>query len=428
MLRIIYSLILVLATPLIFLRLLVRGFRQRGYWQNMGERWGRFAQTPGQDSLWIHAVSVGEMRAAQPLIQRLRMDYPGRTLILSCMTATGREVAHELYAESAICVYLPYDFLILHKRFISHFRPSILIIMETEIWPNLLAACRAADVPALLVNARLSEKSRHGYAQFAPARTLIRDALASLHSVAAQSASDAARLASLGAHHIHVTGNIKFDVPIDPGLVSRGHAWRQALPAGRRVVLAASTREGEESMLLAAWQKVFPGEGQNPPLLVLVPRHPQRFDEVYLLIEATGLRCGRRSLTGAPAANANVWLGDSMGEMAAYVALCDVAFIGGSLLPLGGQNLIEACAQGKPVVMGPSSFNFSDAVQLATAAGALRQGIDADEVMRAARELLENEEAYSAASLAASTFAREHAGATKKTMGLIAPLLNLRNP
>jgi len=426
MLRFAYSLLLLLATPLILLRLFGRGFRQRGYWQFVGERWGSYSQGPLRDSLWIHAVSVGEMRAAQPLIARLRTDYPGRPVIVSCMTATGREIALDLYRDSILCIYLPYDFFRLHRRLIAHFRPAILLIMETEIWPNLLAACRAENVPAVLVNARLSEKSRRGYARFAPVRALTRDALQSLRAVAAQSTADAERLASLGARHVLVTGNLKFDAPVDAALVARGRRWRQALSTGRRVLLAASTREGEEKLILDAYRRAFPAGERHQFLLVLVPRHPQRFDAVHQLI-AADLTVARRSNGEPPDDGAEVWLGDSMGEMAAYIALCDVAFIGGSLLPLGGQNLIEACAQGKPVVMGPSIFNFADASRLAIQAGAMRQGEDADAVMQLAREFLLDQDMRESASRAALAFAGTHAGATDKTMGLIAPLLNRRS-
>ncbi len=426
MLRGIYSLLLFLAIPLILLRLLARGVRQRGYWRNVGERWGLFAAIRLHDSLWIHAVSVGEMRAAQPLIQRLQTDFPRRPIVISCMTATGREVASELYAGSVICVYLPYDFFRLQQQFIAHFRPKILLIMETEIWPNLLAACRAGNVPVVLVNGRLSEKSRRGYARFAPVRTLIHDALQSLQAVAAQSADDATRLASLGARNIVVTGNIKFDVPLDAALVARGHLWRDRIGAGRRVLLAASTREGEEQLLLDAYRRAFPAGKRDNLLLVLVPRHPQRFDAVQQLIQVAGLCVCRRSGGGTPDARTEVWLGDSMGEMAAYIAMCDVAFIGGSLMPLGGQNLIEACAQGKPVIMGSSIFNFAGAAKLAIEAGAMRQADDADAVMQVARQWLLDDDLRASASRAALAFAGAHSGATDKTMGLIAPLLSKR--
>ena len=421
-LRFLYSSLLFLAVPLILLRLFWRGIRQRGYWQHIGERFGLFSgEHPGR-CLWIHAVSVGEMRAAQPLVKRFRTSYPDRQILISCMTATGREVANELYTGQAECVYLPYDLFLLQRRLIRYFRPSILLIMETEIWPNLLAASRREQVPALLVNARLSEKSRRGYARFAPIHALTREALQSLNKIAAQSSADAERLASLGAQAIAVSGNIKFDVPVDPVLIARGQAWRDTFATGKRVLLAASTREGEESLLLDAYRRKFSPAERDRILLVVVPRHPQRFDAVFQQIQTAGFRVGKRS-TGEATDNFDVWFGDSMGEMAAYFSMCDVAFIGGSLLPLGGQNLIEACVQGKPVIMGPSVYNFADAARLAVDAGAMRQGENADAVMRFAREWLQNEKVRESASRAALAFASAHAGATEKTMALISPLL-----
>ena len=425
LLRLCYSLLLFLAIPLIFLRLLWRGFTQRGYWQNVSERWGIFPRFNGGRCIWIHAVSVGEMRATQPLVKLLQSKYPDRPLLLSCMTATGREIARELYGERATCIYLPYDLLFLQRRLIAHFHPQVLLVMETEIWPNLLAACRMDRVPAMLINARLSERSFQGYMRFAPVRVLVRAALESL-GVSAQFPSDADRLALLGAPGPVVTGNIKFDVQIDAALVSRGQEWRAKLASSKQVLLAASTREGEDALLLAAFTRCLTPEERAHILLVMVPRHPQRFDSVFQLIESTGLVAARRSSVLAHN-DTQVWLGDSMGEMASYIAMCDVAFIGGSLLPLGGQNLIEACAQGKPVVMGPSTFNFSDASRLAVQAGAMQQCEDADAVMMAARQLLQDAPLYAKASTAALRFAGEHAGATQKTMGLIAPLLDGKN-
>jgi len=341
------------------------------------------------------------------------------------MTVTGREVASELYAGQVVCVYLPYDFFRLQQKLIAHFRPSLLLIMETEIWPNLLAACRAGRVPAVLVNARLSEKSRHNYARFGAVRSLTHEALQTLSAVGTQSSTDATRLASLGAHKIEVTGNIKFDAPVDPALIARGTTWRNTLGADKRVLLAASTREGEELLLLEAYCRNFSAAERDRHLLVIVPRHPQRFDNVFQLMSDTGLNARRRSASES-IGDAEVWLGDSMGEMAAYFSLCDVAFIGGSLLPLGGQNLIEACAQGKPVVMGPSVFNFAEAARLAVDAGAMRQAMDADSVMLLAKQWLRDDSSRDSASRAALAFAGAHAGATEKTMGLIAPLLNPR--
>ena len=425
--RRLYSLLLLLAMPLILLRLVWRGFRQREYWQQWGERFARYAQYAQirlQGTIWLHAVSVGEMRATAPLVTRLRAQYPQRPILLTCMTPTGRETARALYGSDVTCVYLPYDFFRWQTRLIAHFKPSILLIMETEIWPNLLAACKAHNVPVLLVNARMSEKSQRGYARIGALRILTREALHSLYAVAAQSSGDRERLVALGAENIVVTGNLKFDLSIEAALVERGNRLRQSLRAERRVLLAASTREGEEALLLDAYRKCISEADRANTLFVIVPRHPQRFEQVYSLIQKSGLKGSRRSIGEAIGEEIDVWLGDSMGEMAAYIAMCDVAFIGGSLLPLGGQNLIEAAAQGKPVIMGPSLFNFTEAARLAIDAGAMCQVDDADGVMRTANALLRDDELRHAMSGAARTFAQSHVGATEKTMGLIAPLLS----
>ena len=273
--RIFYTLMLVLTLPLIVARLFWRSLRQPGYRENIGERFGRYHQPPLEKCIWIHAVSLGETRAAEPLIRRLKVLYPARPILLTSMTPTGRETAKELFGTSLTPIYLPYDIVALHQRLFEHFQPAILLIMETEIWPNLLHACRQNALPTLIVNARLSEKSLRGYARFAAVRALLRESLQSV-VVAAQSAADAERLVSLGAHQTVVTGNIKFDAGHEPALLERGQRWRAAQPA-RRVVLCASTREGEETLLLAAYRKIFDAEARRDTLLVLVPRHPQRF-------------------------------------------------------------------------------------------------------------------------------------------------------
>lgn len=341
------------------------------------------------------------------------------------MTPTGRETARSLFGDAVVCAYLPYDFATLHRRLIRHFRPEALLIMETEIWPNLIAATMAAGVPALQVNARLSEKSLRGYSRFSFVRALTSQALASMRAIGAQSEADARRLSLLGGEPaaITVTGNMKFDQRVDLALVARGEAWRRELPSGRRVLLAASTRDGEEALLFDAYLKSFNRERRRELLLVVVPRHPQRFDDVAALAASRGLAMGRRS-TRLPHAEDEAWLGDSMGEMAAYFAFCDLAFIGGSLLPLGGQNLIEACAQGKPVIMGLSTFNFAEASRLAMEAGAMLSVPDAEALMMAAAALLDDEDRRQRMSHAARNFAAAHAGATEKTMGLVAPLLD----
>lgn len=418
--RLFYTLILTLMLPLILARLLWRSLKQRGYRENIGERFGCYDQPPLRNCIWIHAVSVGETRATEPLIRRLKALHPARAILLTSMTPTGRATALALFGETVTCVYLPYDLVALHDQLIARFRPSVLLVMETEIWPNLLHACSKTALPALIINARLSEKSANRYARFAPIRFLLRQALQSLQVLAAQSATDAERFRTLGAQKIVVTGNIKFDVSLSPTLLRLGEGWRKEL-GSRRVLLCASTRDGEETQLLAAYVKIFDALERQDTLLVIVPRHPQRFDQVAVDVQSAGLRFTRRSqaLPGWTEKPPEVLLGDSMGEMAAYYKLSDVVIIGGSFLPVGGQNLIEACALGKPVVMGPSTFNFGEAARLARDAGAMRQVPNALEAMQEVRRLLRDERSRQTMSDAGLKLVAANRGATEKTVALI---------
>ena len=415
MARLLYSLILYLATPLICLRLLWRSRKQPEYLHHLGERYGFYRQPGPAKLIWVHAVSVGETRAAQPLIEGLMARWPEHRILLTGMTPTGREAGRQVYGERVIQAYLPYDYPGATARFLKHFSPAFGILMETEIWPNLLATAKSLQVPVMLANARLSARSARGYGKL---DGLVRPAFAALSGAVAQTVGDAERLGALGARPVEVCGNLKFDVTPAAANVALGQSWRAAI-GQRPVWLAASTREGEEALVLEAWQKVKLPDA----LLVLVPRHPQRFDEVAGLLAGHGLNVVRRS-SGLPEAATQVWLGDSMGEMAAYFSLADLAFIGGSLLPLGGQNLIEACAQGRPVLMGPSTFNFAEAARLALAAGAMQQADDAVAVMQLVRVLMHDDGVRDRMAASARVFARTHAGATEKTMGLIAPLLD----
>lgn len=410
-----YRLALLLAAPLIPLRLLWRGRRERGYLKHWSERFA-LGSVPGTGALWIHAVSVGEMRAAQPLIAALREAHPDAPLLLTCMTPTGRATAESLYGDFAHVVYLPYDYAGSMRRFVRRLRPRVGILMETELWPNLIHAAARAEVPLVLANARLSARSARGYARL-PALT--RASLERVALVAAQGEADAARLRSLGAMTVHVTGNLKFDIAPPPDLLERGTAWR--LRWGRRpVLLAASTREGEEAPLLRAFAETAPAE----VLLVLVPRHPQRFDEVAALIEAAGLAYQRRSaLEGQLEPQTRVLLGDSLGELFAYYAASDVAFVGGSLLPLGGQNLIEAASAGRPVLVGPHTFNFAEATRLAVEAGAAVRVNDAADLLGNALRLLNDAPARARMGEAGLAFAARHRGAAARVAALIAPLL-----
>ena len=415
--RFLYTLVVYFLLPFALARLAWRARRQPGYVRHVAERFGYYAAAPEAPLIWLHAVSVGETRAAEPLVRALQAKHPQHRILLTHMTPTGRETGETLFGGSIARCYLPYDFPGAVARFLDHFRPRAGIMMETEIWPNLIRAGRARSIPLFLVNARLSEKSYAGYRRFGG---LVRESLAGFAAVAAQSEDDARRLAALGAGEVRVTGNVKFDIAPPPEQLELGQALRRGMGDARPVLLAASTREGEEALLLDALE----GIAAAGLLTVIVPRHPQRFDEVARLLEARGVRYQRRSAQAATAAGTRVVLGDSMGEMFAYYAACDVAFIGGSLLPLGGQNLIEACAVGKPVLIGPSTYNFADAVELAVQAGAAIRVPDPAALAREAGRLLRDPAAARRMSQAALAFANAHRGATARVLELI----KLQNP
>jgi len=377
--RALYSSVLRLATPLYLLRLWRRGRAEPGYRFRPVERLGFYpGPRPQPGALWLHAVSLGETRAALPLVEALRAERPGLRLLLTHGTATGRSAGRKLMREGDGQVWFPFDTPGAARRFLRHFQPSIGVLMETELWPNLMREAQRAGVPMVMANARLSERSARQGQRFS---ALLGPAAARLSLVLAQTADDARRLRAAGAPRVLVSGNLKFDMTPPPRLTALGLQWRAQL--SRPVVLAASTREGEEGPLLAAWC----ARPAPRPLLLLVPRHPQRFDEVEALARMQGLVLRRRSHWGdAPppdAGTADLWLGDSMGEMPLYYACADVALLGGSFAPLGGQNLIEAAACGCPVVMGPHTFNFAQASRQALQARAamrvddIEQGVDA---------------------------------------------------
>ena len=415
MARALYTLGLWLALPLVLLRLGWRTRRQREYLENIGERFGIYSGRPDRPVIWLHAVSVGEARAAQPLIEALAAHFPGYALVMTCMTPTGRATALSLYGSRVRVAYLPYDYPFAVRRFLSHFQPRLGVVMETEVWPNLVAMCAGAGVPLALANARLSQRSFARYARF---RSLAVEAFGAFACVAAQTDADAQRLAGLGARAPQATGNLKFDVAPAAALRELGRAWRAGL-AGRHVFLAASTREGEEALLLPMLGRL----AQAGHLVVLVPRHPQRFAEVAQLVEAAGLALARRSQGDTPPPQVAVWLGDSMGEMAAYFAMADCAYIGGSLLPFGGQNMIEAAACGCPALFGPHTWNFSEAAAQAAAAGAALRVADVDALAVEVEALLADAAGRARMAESAEAFSQTHRGATARTMELLVPLL-----
>ncbi len=405
-----YSLLLRVGLPLYLLRVLRRGRSEPLYATSIGERVGRYRASAKPGAIWIHAVSLGETLAAGPLIVALRQAMPGRALLLTHGTATGRSAGAALLKEGDAQVWLPFDTPGAVRRFFDHFAPVAGVLMETEIWPNLLAEAQERGVPMLLANARMSARSRRRGARVG---ALLRPAFESLSAVFAQTDADAARLRDAGVRDVSVEGNLKYDIAPDIALIARGRQWKSGVQ-GRAVVLGAVTREGEEASLLAAWHAV----ALPRPLLVIVPRHPQRFEAVADLITASGFSLSRRSQWGdvpaTQAAGVDVWLGDSMREMPAWYTLADIALLGGSFAPLGGQNLIEAAACGCPIVMGLHTFNFAKAAEQSLASGgAIRVDVmnaGVTEAVRVAADPVRRER-LARSSLA---FAAEHRGAARR--------------
>ena len=403
--RSLYTLFLRLVLPFVLLRLWWRGRAEPLYWEYVDERFGRYDGDRPEKLIWIHAVSVGEARAAQPLVRALAGAFGDHSILMTCTTAAGRETLKDLYGESVLSAYLPYDLPGAVQRFLEYYRPRLGILMETELWPNLLAHCATNGVPVLLANARLSERSARGYSRW---ERLSRPALNSLAAVCAQSAADAERLRALGARNVEVTGNLKFDVELNAAQLSAGREWRSQV--ARPVVLLASTREGEEQLLLASARI-------DQALVVVVPRHARRFDEVAQWAQS------RRTRQPLPGPADRVHLGDTMGEMAFYYGACDVAVIGGSFAPLGGQNLIEALAAGAPVIVGPHMYNFAEATRLALEAGAAQQARDAADAMQRAGALLGDEAARRRMSEAGKKLCAAHRGATARHLAACQRLL-----
>ena len=434
----VYSALMTLGQPLLRHKLARRGRQEPGYLEAVEERFGRYSQPAEARSelVWVHAVSLGETRTAAMLLRALRARHPALRLLLTHGTATGREEGRALLKAIGrpgdVQVWQPWDSPAAVGRFLAHFRPRLGLLMETEIWPNLIAQARANSIPLVLVNARLSPKSLRQAQRLAP---LARPAYGALSAAYAQTEEDAARLRQLGAPVQGVFGNLKFDATPDAGQLAQGRAWRAAL--GRPVLMFASSREGEEEAFfrqIKAAAQAQPGEAAMNSgagklgagfTALLVPRHPQRFDALAALAAQHGLRVSRRAQwAGSPlhsdeAMGADLWLGDSLGEMALYYGLADAALLGGSFAPLGGQNLIEAAACGCPVVMGPHTFNFAEAAALAEAEGAALRVAGMDEGVRAGLALLGDPAAQARAAQAGLGFAARHRGAAARTVAAL---------
>ncbi len=364
--RFLYTLLFYLAVPLILARLFWRGRREPAYRQRWRERLGFYpGPEPSQGVIWFHAVSVGEAEAAFPLVRAMARRFPASPVLVTTTTPTGSARVRAVLGDEALHVYLPYDLPGAVARFLRFFRPRLAVIMETEIWPNLYRTCALRGIPLAIVNARLSERSAQGYQRLGG---FTRDTLACVRLIAAQSQADAGRFLLVGARAeaVAVAGNIKYDLELPADYVQQAAALREDLFGRRPVWIAASTHEGEESLALQAFAKL---RGAHPDLLlVLVPRHPPRFDKVAELCLGEGLRLARRSL-GEGAANAEVFLVDTLGELRLFYAAADLAFVGGSLVAVGGHNVLEPALAGVPVLFGPHMFNFEEAGRLLLEAG-----------------------------------------------------------
>ncbi len=408
------------ATPLLRRKLRRRAKAEPMYGVNVEERFGHYAPdlpTSDVNWVWVHAVSLGETRTAAILIKGLRENFPDMRLLLTHGTATGREEGQKILRAGDVQVWQPWDSKAAVARFFTAFQPSLGLILETEIWPNWVRYAQQFKVPLVLVNARMSEKSLRKALRWP---SLMKPAYKGLSAVLAQTNEDAVRLQSLGAQVTEVTGNLKFDATPDPTQVTLGHAWRSRLTGP--VLMLASSREGEERLWLKAWQSYVKGHPKTPVQWLIVPRHPQRVAEVEQLMLAQGQGISRRTSwadeEALPAANSPgsvIYLGDSLGEMALYYSLADVALLGGSFEVLGGQNLIEAAACACPIVMGPHTFNFSDASDAALSAGAATRAVDMLDAIEKAVTVAMDPCARQQQSDKALWFAGQHGGATQRT-------------
>ncbi len=418
--RRLYSCLTVVLAPLAFSVVLCRGLRDRRYWTGLLERFGWGPPVGGSASIWLHAVSLGEVTAAAALVRALRARYPGSPFVLSTATQTGRARAQELFADQADIRFLPYDTPGSVARFLARIHPRLAIIMETELWPNLLHECRRRGVPVVFASARLTQRSVSRYRRFG---TLFSGVWASNTLVAAQTAEDAERFIAIGAPRAgtHVIGNMKFDLQLGDAIIEQGRALRLRYLGPRPVWVAGSTHAGEEEQLLEAHAALL--HEFADALLILVPRHPQRFDSVSSLLTRNGIRFDRRSLAHAVRPDAQVLLADTVGELAALYAAADVAFVGGSLVPVGGHNLLEPAALGVPVITGPYNANSKEIARLLVETGGAVEVEDAPDLSGALCRLFAGPALRERVGARGREFVDAHRGSVERLIDLIDPLL-----
>lgn len=419
-----YTLLLRLLAPFVVMRLLFRGLRNHGYWHRIPERFGFVPRLPASRVIWVHAVSVGEVRAAAPLVKALRTRYPEHRVVITTMTPTGAATVPLLFDAEVAHRYAPYDLPAAVARFLDRVRPEIAVVMETELWPNLFRQCVARSVPLCLVNVRMSQASMQRYLRVA---RLTRATLAHVTLFAAQSAADAERVGALGApaRVVHVTGSVKFELNLPASLREAAEVLRGQWGRDRPVWLAASTHEGEEELVLAARAQLtrrFPDH-----LLVMVPRHPERFGPAARVAKKAGCRTALWSERRGPVArDVDVVIGDTMGELQLFYAAADVAFVGGSLVPTGGHNLLEAAAVGTPVVFGPHMHNFDEIGRMTVSRGAGVQVRNAAQLAPAISDFLGNANRRFEAGEAGKRMVEENRGAVGKTLALIETVMARR--
>ncbi|HME41236.1 MAG TPA: lipid IV(A) 3-deoxy-D-manno-octulosonic acid transferase [Steroidobacteraceae bacterium] len=412
-----YSLLMYCAAPIAFVLPLWRGLRDRGHWQGLSERFGWGGPPSSSPAIWLHAVSLGEMSAAAPLVRALNSRYPGIPLVLTTATLTGRARARSLFGDMASVRFLPYDTPAAVARFLDRIRPRLAVIMETELWPNLFKECERRGVPLVLASARLSAKSVSRYRRLG---SLMRGIFSGISLLAAQTPEDAERFIAIGAQsaRTRVVGNVKFDLQLSEGVIERGRELRAALGGARPVWIAGSTHAGEEEQVLAAHAQL-----PDDALLLLVPRHPQRFASVADLLSRRALRFVRRSAGAMPDASTQVLLVDTVGELTALYAAADVAFVGGSLVPVGGHNLLEPAALGVPVLTGPYYFNAKDIARSMLREGAAVQVADAAQLAAALGRLLADPGERARIGSIGRRIVESNRGSVQRLLALIAPLL-----
>lgn len=420
--RTVYTAIFFLLAPVLLIRIFWRGLSEPSYRYRWRERFAhRLPAAPESNPIWIHAVSVGETVAATPIVDHLRRHYPAIPILVTTTTPTGAATVRSRFGDSVSHAFFPYDLPAVVSRYMSHFNPRLLILMETELWPNLLHRCRERRTPVLVANARLSQRSASRYRRFP---SLAGPMLAAVDCFATQGISDRERFISLGAdpNAIVTTGSLKFDIDLPPSISESGQARRRFLGTSRAVVMAGSTREGEEAILLQAFaqlRKSHPGV-----LLVIAPRHPERSEAVAELFRKKGYRVARHSRGETCTATVDLYLVDSIGELPSFYAAGDVSFVGGSMVPRGGHNVLEPAALGVPVVVGPHTYNFSDIVKMLQAVGALRVAGDGTALVDYLDEWLRNSDSRDRAGAAGKELVLQNRGAAAKIMRILDDMIS----